>query len=648
MTDAFSDIEEWILATLRPPSAGPEHGVEDIDEVAAHPTRPLVACTVTVRDPGAEETVRAASLVDLASGRLTRLPHRHAGRCAWSPDGRLLAVLVADEGSSRVLVLDTDDPRGTPRHELPVLGLAESAAWSPDGLTLALVVAEPGADISDAYGSGSVAGPADDQPSWRPRVLPSTEGRRRLLCWPVTTPVARPVTSLNVWEVAWRGERTLVALTSEGAGEDDWYGAVLTDVQVDDGSARTLVEGPRQLAGPSAPPSGDRWSVVSAWASDRGLVAGDLLMGTADGTPQRVDTAGVDVTQHHWLDEGRILLTGLRGLDTVVSVVDVRTGHVEEVWAGPETTGRFQPEVAGSTATGPVVVLEEHRRPPRLGRLAATGFTEVLSTESEATARLAARVGTLERRSWTSSDGTAIEGLLALPDRDGPHALVVHVHGGPVYAWRNAWTDRDPHTQVLVARGYAVLCPNPRGSTGHGADFAHAVIGDVGGMDVEDVLAGVRSLVDEGLVDPARIGITGISYGGFMSAWMVCGSDVFAASVSRSPATDMLTQHLTSNIGEFDRRFLRGDVFDPESHYRTRSPLYRQHEIDTPMLLTAGALDLATPASQAQVLYTALKERGVPAGLVVYPEEGHGVQQPRALVDQCARMVEWFERFMSP
>lgn len=285
----ISEIEDWILRTLRPPAAGPTHGIEDIDEVAANPVRPLVACTVTVREPGEESTVRMAALVDLDSGQVTRLPQEDAGRCAWSPDGRRLVLLVSDEGSSRVLVLDVDDPQGAPRHELSVRGLAESAAWSPDGLALAVLVAEPGADISDVHGSGSVRDAPDGEPSWRPRVLPTSAGRRTLLRWPVQEAAATSVTSLIVWEAAWRGEHALVAVTSEGAGEDDWYAATLTDVDLGSGSERTLLDGPRQLAGPAAPPSGERWSVLSARASDRGLVAGELFVGTVGG-PSRAWT----------------------------------------------------------------------------------------------------------------------------------------------------------------------------------------------------------------------------------------------------------------------------------------------------------------------------------------------------------------------
>jgi dipeptidyl aminopeptidase/acylaminoacyl peptidase len=199
-----------------------------------------------------------------------------------------------------------------------------------------------------------------------------------------------------------------------------------------------------------------------------------------------------------------------------------------------------------------------------------------------------------------------------------------------------------------VARGYAVLQPNPRGSTGRGAEYAQAVIGDMGGADVSDILAGVEHLVDAGTADPRRIGVGGVSYGGFMAAWMPTLTDIFAASVSRSPCTDWMLMYLTSNIREFVRIFVDGEPGDPASQYWSRSPLQHHQKISTPMLFTTGSRDLACPSSQAQTLHTALIEQGVSSQLVIYPEEGHDVKEHAALVDQCARMIGWFERLMPP
>jgi dipeptidyl aminopeptidase/acylaminoacyl peptidase len=169
----------------------------------------------------------------------------------------------------------------------------------------------------------------------------------------------------------------------------------------------------------------------------------------------------------------------------------------------------------------------------------------------------------------------------------------------------------------------------------------------MGGKDVDDVVSGVEHLVEQGIADGGRVGVTGNSYGGYMAAWIPSRTDTFAAAVSRSPVTDWRSQHLTSNLREFDESFVGGDPFDPTSNYATRSPLHLHQEIRTPMLFTAGALDLATPASQAQQLHNALRKTGVPTGLVIYPQEGHGVRGRDALADQLARMLTWFETYLA-
>lgn len=643
------DIEDWVLQELRMGQQPPTHGVEDISEVAPHPFEKVVACTVSLRTSPLEPLRHQIAVIDLASGdsRVLDLSFGECSGATWAPDGRRLALLAAIEGEGTQAVVADPAGNGSVLHVSKTTGSVESCQWSPDESDLALIVAEIGAEISDVHGSGRV-GIASAEESWRPLVSPGHAGRRNLMVWSPERDVFVKVTDLNVWEVAWCGDAGLIAVTSEGAGEGDWYEAELAWIDSAGSAQRPLFKPKRQLFQPRSAPGGGRWTAISGAASDRGLQSGLLLVGEQHGDVSVLDTAGADVSDHRWLDDSRVLFAGLRGLETVIGVCDVDAGTVRREWSGPETSGKYQPEVSGNDVTGPVVVLEDHLHPPRLGVVADGGFTEVFATGGPGTSYTAAHGGRTEAVSWHSTDGTLVEGLFTSPAGDAPHALVVVVHGGPITACRNTWTWRDPYTTLLVGRGYAVLRPNPRGSTGRGASFAEAVLGDMGGMDLDDILTGIESLVEDGHVDPERVGITGNSYGGFMACWAPCQTDVFAAAVARSPVTDWVTQHLTSNLGEFDRVMLTGEVFGPESQYRTRSPLTYHHRITTPILFTAGAHDLATPASQAQLLHTALLERGVETQLVVYPEEGHGVRQPQANADQCARMIAWFERFMPP
>jgi dipeptidyl aminopeptidase/acylaminoacyl peptidase len=190
--------------------------------------------------------------------------------------------------------------------------------------------------------------------------------------------------------------------------------------------------------------------------------------------------------------------------------------------------------------------------------------------------------------------------------------------------------------------------PNPRGSAGRGQDFAGRVVGDMGGADARDVLAGIDALVERGIADPARIGVTGGSYGGFMSCWLPTLDDRFAASVAVSPVTDWYSQHFNSNIGRWDAEFLGAQPTDAGGPYRDRSPVMFADRVRTPTLVTAGTNDRCTPPGQAVEFFRALRWHGVETELVLYPEEGHGVRRFPTIVDFCARMVGWFERFMPP
>jgi dipeptidyl aminopeptidase/acylaminoacyl peptidase len=640
------EIEAWVREFLEKGQEGEDHAWVDIAQVAVRPGGGQAACTVTIRPAPGQPTSQHVAVVDLSTGEHHFLDQAApSSRPTWSPEGARLAVVVSVEGrGDQALVLDPDDSRDAIGSAVD--GSVENLHWSPDGTELALVVAQPGAELSDLYGSGVVGTPGGE--SWRPRVLPREAGRRLLVLWRPTDGRSHQPTPLNVWEANWLGPSALVVLASHGSGEDDWYTATLLNVDAQTGTATTLVDPPHQLAMPRTSPSGRSWAVLSGAASDRDLLAGEILVATGAGDPTPLDTAGVHVTDHQWLDEDRLLFTGLRGFETVVAVADIGTAGIDVLWAGPETSGRHQPELAQGCGSEPLVVLESHTTPPTLGVIRAGHFEPVLTTSGVGTSYATERSGHREGIVWTSPDGTEIHGYLTVPEGNGPHALVVEVHGGPVTAMRNTWSGRDPYVSLLVARGYAVLQPNPRGSTGRGAAYAQAVIGDMGGADVYDILSGIEHLVAEGAVDPARIGVAGVSYGGFMAAWMPTLTDIFAASVSRSPCTDWVLMYLTSNIREFVRIFVDGEPDDRESQYWSRSPLQHHSKISTPMLLTSGALDLACPSSQAHSLHTALAEQDVASELVVYPEEGNDVMHHAALVDQCARMIGWFERFMPP
>ena len=177
-----------------------------------------------------------------------------------------------------------------------------------------------------------------------------------------------------------------------------------------------------------------------------------------------------------------------------------------------------------------------------------------------------------------------------------------------MWAYRDRWAMGYVFTPLLVSRGYAVLHPNPRGSSGRGQDFARAVLGDMGGADTYDYLSGIDALVERGIADPARIGVAGGSYGGFMSAWLITQDQRFAAAVPMAPSTNWYSQHHTSNIPFFDTLFLADEPRARTGKFLDRSPLLFADQVATPTLQTTGALDRCTPPGQAVEFHNALRE----------------------------------------
>ena len=569
----------------------------------------------------------------------------------WSPDGRTLTFRSdrADMGKHQLFALDSD-AIGEAR-ELPhVDGVAESHAWSPDGSMILIVVAGLEAEQSDAVGSG-VVGRSDELPAWVPEVESSDRldaTRRRLVTLDVASGEISPACrgDLNIWEATWCGDDLIVAIASDEPGESAWYRSRVVAIDPAVRTDRTLFETDVQLGWVSGAPDGSVAAVVEAICSDRLIVAGELLLlDPRSADVRRVNTLDVDVAWLAWRADGALLATGIRGLDTVVLDVDPDAGAAKERWATSDGCGALF-LAAAPIGDDVVITRSSATRSPEIVVVADDEPRTIVSTATEGTEVVASAVASREVLTWSAPDGLEIQGFLTLPAGAGPFPLILDVHGGPVSAYADLW----PGTflGLLLARGYALLQPNPRGSWGRGRDFASRVVGDMGGADALDLIAGVDHVLGLGVADPDRIGVFGGSYGGFMAALLPCLDRRFAASVSIAPVTDWYSERFDSNLGVWAQDFLGGDPHDRQAHYHERSPVLLVERNRTPTLLTAGYKDRATPIGQATEFHRALREHGVPTDLALYPQEGHGVRNFPALLDLVTRSVAWFERFMPP
>lgn len=575
----------------------------------------------------------------------------------YSPDGRQIAFLSDRHAAGEFQLYLLDPASGAARPTPWVEGWVEYLQWSPDGTQILLGVAGHGADISGAQGAVTSKQMAEPAASWMPVVEIGDDHCRWRHVWvyELAADSVRQVSKAgtNVWEANWCGNDRIAAVTSPGSEEGLWYSASLHLIEVRTGNGRELYTPRDQLGWPAASASGTHLAIVEAVCSDRWVVAGDvLLIDTASGKSERIDTHGADITCIEWRSETRVLLAGHRGFETVVGVYDVSARKFTQSWSSKGITtgmsGAMYAKVAGLSDSGDCVLVgETFSRAPEIAAIRGGEYSAVKSFGSGITDP-SRKAPSAEAVSWKAPDGLEIQGWLFRPIGKGPFPLVMIVHGGPVFHYRPTWSGRgSPGARMMLDRGYALFMPNPRGSSGRGQDFARHVVGDMGGADTQDYLSGLDHLVEQGIADPKRLGVMGLSYGGFMTAWLITQDSRFAAAVPAAPVINMVTQHLISNIPHFVKLFLADSYTNPTGKYFERSPVMHAHKVKTPTLNICGALDRCTPPEEAMQFHNALLENGVKSVLLTYPGEGHGIRKFPALADYAARVVGWFEQHFS-
>ncbi len=253
---------------------------------------------------------------------------------------------------------------------------------------------------------------------------------------------------------------------------------------------------------------------------------------------------------------------------------------------------------------------------------------------------------------WKSADGKEIEGLLTYPlnyEAGKKYPFILNVHGGPAGVFLQTFVAGNGGAYPIAAfaeRGFFVLRPNPRGSSGYGVDFRLANQRDWGGEDYKDLMTGVDHVIKMGMIDPQRMGVMGWSYGGFMSTWIIGHTDRFKAASIGAPATDLIVQNLSDDIGGFVPSYMKKHPWEDWEIYNERSPLRYVQNVKTPVLLQHGESDIRVPFSEGVMLYNALKRRGVPVRFLVLPRQPHGPTEPKMIQKVMQTNLDWFSNYL--
>ncbi|MHB8643317.1 MAG: S9 family peptidase [Gaiellaceae bacterium] len=546
----------------------------------------------------------------------------------FSPDGSRLAY-ASDRGHAgrMSLWIYGEGELGS------IAGSVEDIRWSPDGTQLLVLAADIGSDRAGAQSATKIteAGAGEDDPT----VIRPAQHWRRLLLVDAAGGDTREVSpeGVNVFEFDWAGGDAVAVCTDEPS-ESAWYDAWIGRLDLVTRTATRVHVPEWQLQSPRVSPGG-RIAWIEGFASDRAVVTGTVhVLGAGPLAPE------LDITWIAWDGDDALWYAGSRRSGSHCGRLHA-DGAYDELYAGDAVVGaRFQQRLA--VGGGRVfAVYESATVPPEVVEF-VNGAPQALTAFNDELERYAA-VAEWRDYTWESFDGTEIQGLLCLPRERSGDALpvVVWVHGGPTGTWSRQFPML--YWLLLAQAGYASFLPNPRGSSGRGQEFARANLGDMGGGDLQDVLAGVDALVRDGTADDARVAITGGSYGGFMSSWAITQTDRFAAAIPYAVVTDWTSFHYTTNIGRFDALFLQGEPDDPSGPYPKWSPVFHARNVKTPTLIIHGQEDLCTPLPQATEFYNALVEAGCDVELVIYPREGHGWTERGHQIDAWHRMRDWLQ-----
>lgn len=320
--------------------------------------------------------------------------------------------------------------------------------------------------------------------------------------------------------------------------------------------------------------------------------------------------------------EGRLLRAGL-------------DGAVQRIGAGLGFVSA--PHVAKEN--GRLVALAQDVHEPQHARLWMPGE----AGDGRKISRFNGRLDALDRRpaerfAWTAPDGLALEGLLVRPAGDGPHPMIVWLHGGPAEHLQRTFS---AYFQVFAAAGYAVFAPNVRGSTGRDDAFLRAVVGDLCGADVADVESGVRRLIVAGVAHRRRVSLLGWSYGGSLALSVAAQAKWVRCVVAGAPVADWLTVFGARSWPAVTRAYFPGETWEDPASYDRCSPARRLGTMNAPTLLLHGEGDDRVPVSQSRFVYHTLLARGVPTDLRVFGGEGHVFSAPWAVQEFLARTLAW-------
>ena len=645
-----------LMAQARPFVLDDLKRLVDIQEPQISPDGSAVA-VVVIRPNFTTDTYDSTlELIDIATHSRRPLTHGRngIGFPRWSPDGTRIAFIAqtgGNDSSAQIFVLPMTggDPKQITRSPSDV----QQFDWSPDGKSIAYVTAdeppdkESAAKNDDAFKVGNNDFLQTAAPTPNHIWLAASDGswHQRLTSGPQGLP-STSTTYATESVVHWSPDgKQIVFARMPSAVEDDEYLEEIMVVDASSGSVHKLAAGVYQMM-PSVSPDGAQTLFAYPRGGDYNQ-GNEIFAAPTAGGPAHPVTAGLDrnVIIAKWMPDGATVLLG------------ANTGTASGLWLQPADGG-----AAKQLNLGGVSWINDNDWEPvtvgRGGAIAFTGSTGSDPTELYYMASPAASpvkltnlndpvaaldLGRAVSLDWLGPDGFAEDGVLTYPAgyvEGHKYPLAIYVHGGPIWAASLAFNEL---TQLLAAAGFIVLQPNYRGSDNLGNAYQRAIAPDAGAGPGRDVMAGIAAVEKLGIVDDSRIGISGWSYGGYMTSWMITHYHIWKAAVSGAAVDDWVVDYSIADDHKADELQLHATPQSDPQLYRDVSPLTYAKDVTTPTLIMCDTGDPRVPIPESYEFYHALIDNNIPVTFVAYPVSGHLPDDPVRNADIDRRWVGWLK-----
>lgn len=627
--------------------------LKNITAVTASPdgSKVLYAVREAVMTSDRSEYINQIWMTDTKNGKQIQLTrgNKNSGLPAWSPDGQWISFISNRDGKNNLYLLPVTG--GESEKVTEVKSGISSYKWSPDGRSVACILADSATEEDEKNTKAKEDWYYMDEKIKQSRLyilkldLKDSAGTR------VMKKLTGQNFNVNAFDWSPDGKQIVFSHGKSPEVNDNVYSDI-SIINVENGELKEIAATGAGENNPIFSPDGKHLAYASTtdpvdWSGPEHI----RIYSLADGKNWKLKTTpDENASLIGWTADGKSLLVS-ESKKTLSSIYILSAdGTSAKEW---NEGSHMYLSTANLNKKGShlAFVLQNANTLPQAYVSAIQEYKPVLVSNINETWKSKSLPRTEVVR-WKSKDGKEIEGLLTYPvnyQAGQKVPFLLNVHGGPAGVFQQTCIAANQSVYPLAAlaeNGFAILRPNPRGSSGYGADFRMANRKDWGGMDYEDLMAGVDEVIRMGVADTSRMGVMGWSYGGFMSSWIVGHTNRFKAASIGAPVVDLAHQNLTDDIEGFLPSYFKSDPWNDWSLYDAHSPLRFVQNVKTPVLLQHGEADQRVPFSNAVMFYNALRRREVPVRLLALPRQPHGPQEPKMVLKTLQSNAEWFDQYL--